>query len=143
MKKKISGQITVEAAIVIPMVIMIIASLMYFSFYVHDVVKIKGFVYSMGNRNIEKGEKEFDETVREDLKNAALFLLTPDIECMNKIGKYQIQIVLRNNKSINWLERLLKIDDSIQMIEVEKDMNYEILYMGRAIGDGLKNNEEN
>lgn len=142
MKKKCSGQITVEAAIITPIIMMVIASLMYFTFYTHDVVKIKGYAYSVGNKYVGKGYEEFEKNVKQQLKETPLFLMKSDIACTKGNGNYEIQILLETQKKISWMEELLKIDDSIYKIKFEKDMDSEILYIGRAICDELKNKKE-
>lgn len=142
MKKKYLGQITVEAAIVMPIIMIIIASLMYFSFYVHDVVKIKSFVYLVGSQNADKEEKEFEETIKEELKKASLFIMESNVECEKNKENFQIHILLKKTQKIKWLDMLLNIDNSAYTINIEKEINCKILYAGRAICDELKSKEE-
>ena len=54
LKKRLSGQMTVEASLVIPIVMMVVASFLYFSLYIHDIITVRSFAYSIGNRNIFK-----------------------------------------------------------------------------------------
>ena len=44
LNKKIKGSITVEAAFIMPLIILVIFSIVYLSFYLHDYCKLQGTV---------------------------------------------------------------------------------------------------
>lgn len=138
MRKSLSGNITIETSIVFPIVIMIIASLIYFSFYIHDVITIKSFSYSAGVQNIEKDFDSFEKSVQEKIVCAPLFVLKADVSCSKGGTYYNIYIKSDSNGYIKWLEGLMGSNSYYQTIKVEKKISKEILYGYRAICDEFK-----
>ncbi|MFQ9516300.1 MAG: TadE family protein [Eubacterium sp.] len=137
MKRQFSGQITVEISIVFPIVMMVTASLIYFSLYVHDVTTIKSFTYSAGIENMEKDSDCFKMTVKEEIKKIPTFILKSEIWCEDQNTCFNIKIKSNSSKYIRWLENLTGSDQNNQTIRIEKKISKEILYGCRAICDQL------
>lgn len=142
-KKHLSGEMTIEAAIIVPIVMMMIASLMYLCLYIHDGVSIKSYVYAIGNKVIDKENGEFEKNVREEMTRIPLFLMrVNNIQCSSNRSNYIIKINMSIEGKIKWMDKILQINDNEYIIEIEKDLQSEILYAGRAACDGLKNKKE-
>lgn len=45
---KLKGEITIETAIVFPIVMLMVLLLIYFSMFLHDIVKMKSYAYGAG-----------------------------------------------------------------------------------------------
>lgn len=137
MKKKLSGQITIETSIVFPIVMMIVASLIFISFYIHDVTTIKSFMYSAGIQNIEKDFDEFERQIKAKTQKIPIFIIKPQITCKEKNSHYEIIVNGNYNNQIKWLKNIMASNKIIQTIKVEKNMSGEIMYGLRAVSDEL------
>jgi Flp pilus assembly protein TadG len=140
MKRKMSGQITVEMAIVFPIVMMVVASLIYFSLYVHDVIAIKSVAYSAGIQNIEKDFDRFERAVKKKMKAAPVFVTSMQVLCSEQSTYYQIEINSQSGKYIKWLSDLTGLTGSSQtnqVLKIEKKISKEILYGYRAVSNEI------
>lgn len=137
MKKRLSGQITIEVSIVFPIIMMVVASLIYFSFYVHDVITIKSYVYSAGIENASEDLEKFDKAVKEKVEHTPVFVLDTVVSCLEKSTYYEITINSDSKSGIKWLEKLIGEKRTNQSIKIEKKMSVEILYGCRAAYDQL------
>ena len=138
MKKTLSGQITVEAAIVVPVMIMALISVISLGMYIRDAVVIK----SVGYRVATDFEKEdMDSCVKEiksGLKNASLFISGYSIEEKNSFGKSTIIINMKNNSKILWLNKLINFGKNNISIDSEQPISREFMYATEAIVDELE-----
>lgn len=62
--RKVKGSLTLEAALIFPMVLFIIFSIIYLCFYMHDKVKIEGVINNtlLRGRNLVKYEIDMDSS---------------------------------------------------------------------------------
>lgn len=136
--RKKAGQITVETAIVLPIVMVVIAFLITISLYVYDVVTIKSFVYSLGVENEEKDFDTFERNMREGIQKIPVFIIKPSISCRNKSTYFQINITAEESRKFGrpgiFSDRFIYE----QTIKIEKKMSKENLYGYRAIRDSLE-----
>ena len=58
---KLKGEITIETAIVFPIVMLMVLLLIYFSMFLHDIVKMKSYAYGAG---CTYAEMEFKEMLK-------------------------------------------------------------------------------
>lgn len=138
--KNLSGQITVESAIVVPIVMMVVEMLMYLSLYIHDITTAKSYVYAIGNRGDEISE--IQKEIKDELNEISLFIMQLSCECTNNINYYEVMINVKEQNKIRWIDNFLNVKDSKITIKLEKNLNRETLYVYRAVSDILKNEEE-
>lgn len=138
MKKKLLGEITIEVSIVFPLIMMLVVSLVYFSFYIHDVMTIKSFAYSVGIQNAQKEIETFKKEVRKRENKIPVFVLKTNILCSEKNTYFQIDIDSQSNRHVGWLEKIIGYDKNSQSIKIEKKISGEVLYGCRAACDALK-----
>lgn len=79
MKKNESGIITVEAALIMPMIVFILFALMYLSFYLHDKCRVQGIVDQILHKAELTVKHEADystgEIYYENISNRGVFYL--------------------------------------------------------------------
>ncbi|HHU73820.1 MAG TPA: pilus assembly protein [Clostridiales bacterium] len=77
LNKKIKGSITVEAAFIMPLIILVIFSIVYLSFYLHDYCKLQGTVDLVLHKAIfsakHKGKLDTGEVDYENINNRGIF----------------------------------------------------------------------
>lgn len=130
LKKSQLGQISVEASIIVPIVITVMASLIYMAFYSHDLVSVRSGAYSASIEN-ESGQNLFP----------ALFVVKPQLIKTEKLNQIELKLNIGTKGNTNFINKIIlsKEDESIR---VQKTMNPEILYAARALTD-TKNKGEN
>lgn len=92
-KKYLEGSYTVEASLIVPIVIFIIFSIIYYSFYLHDslVMKSCGYGIVLDNENYSGvGEYELSEKARELLDERTI--LAQDISADVKLKNNGMEI---------------------------------------------------
>ena len=78
MKKKVSGQITLETAIVMPVMMLIIAGLICVVLYCHDALVINAYVYGTANEHINEGFEALQTALEKTENSAPLFIIRPE-----------------------------------------------------------------
>ena len=61
---KLKGEITIETAIVFPIVMLMVLLLIYFSMFLHDIVKMKSYAYGAGCTYAEMEFKDFESMLK-------------------------------------------------------------------------------
>ncbi len=138
MKNKLSAQITLEAAIVVPIVMLLVVSSMYLSLYIHDIVAIKSFGYSAAIEYAEEDFEEFRKKVTAKLKNVPLFVMNIQAECYQEVGAYKVVITFNGISNIHWLNTIINSGDNFQTIQAERGICTEFMYAVEAVCDKLK-----
>lgn len=136
MKNKLAGQITLETAIVMPIVMIIVAALMCISLYIHDVIAIKSYGYSFAIEYRDGDLDSFTKNISKEIKKIPLFVMKINAECSKENGAYKVVI---HSKSSNKTGLLSIFFDNRKpvTVEVEKKINTEIMYASRAVFDKL------
>lgn len=137
MKSKLSGQITLETAIVLPIVMLIVATFISISLYVHDVITVKSYAYSLAVEYRECNLDEFTKNVCGKIARTPLFVMDIKAECTRENDTYKVAIYPRSKDQTGWLKAFFTGRDSIT-VEVEKKINTEIMYALRAVTDKLE-----
>ena len=124
-----SGQISVEASIIVPVIMIVTASFIYMAFYAHDIISIRSGAYGMA--------------VEYDNSNAlmpALFVINPKITKTENSNRNIINIAMDSDGNTNFINNIIhrKTDETLT---VQKTMNCEILYAIRALLDTKKEGE--
>ena len=118
-----TGQITIEASIIVPMIILIITALIYMTLYAHDIISIRSSAYGLGVEEVEK-----------NTKMAGLFVIKSKIvETVSK-SYVKINMDMENKKNTNFIKNIIYCENQ-ESITVQKTMNTEVLYSARALMD--------
>lgn len=128
LKKTQSGQISIEAAIIVPITIIVVASFIYIAFYAHDVISIRSGVYSMAI-----GEKDNEQM-------PALFVISPKIVKKENTIQNKISIHMESKGNTNFINGIIHRKKE-EILTVQKTMNSETLYVSRALLDMTKKGE--
>ena len=120
------GQITIEASIIVPLVMIVIVSLIYMAFYAHDIISIRSGVYSMAL------EDENNKGVM-----PSLFVMKPGIIKTGTINETKIRINMAGKGNVTYIRKIIEHKED-ELLTVQKMMDKEILYKGRALLD-MKN----
>lgn len=127
------AQITIETAIVMPIVIMVIAGFIYMSLYIHDVIAIKSSFYKVGVESVDKEFREFQDKVNNKAVKVPLFILKPKVYCEEENRRYIIRADVKSESNFNLINNMINTMADTYTIEIEKNMSREILYAVGAI----------
>ena len=120
-----TGQITIEASIIVPMIILIITALIYMTLYAHDIISIRSSAYGLGVEEVEK-----------NTKMAGLFVIKPKIiETVSK-SYIKINMDLENQENTNFIKNMI-YGKNQESITVQKTMDTEVLFSARALLDTI------
>lgn len=117
-----SGQITLEASIVVPLIIMIVAFFIYMALYIHDVIAIRSRAYGIG---IEYAIGD-SEKVKENIERY-LFIVHPTVTINEELNSYRIKISYAANGNRNCINKIIG-EKETDTISIQKTMPREILY---------------
>lgn len=136
MKKWERAEITVEAAIVIPIVLFVIAGLLYTTLYVHDIVTLRSGAYSAGIEYVFVEEKE-EGAVMAQIRELPLFVVKPEVVIKNEIGTYIIKINVRGKANVKFINNIINSGQE-QKIYISKKISREVLYGSKALMEQMK-----
>lgn len=120
-----TGQITIEASIIVPMIILIITALIYMTLYAHDIISIRSSAYGLGVEEVEK-----------NTKMAGLFVIKPKIiETVSK-SYIKINMDMENKENTNFIKNMI-YGKNQELITVQKTMDTEVLFSARALLDTI------
>ena len=141
MKKKIQGQITMEAAIVIPIVLMMVVGLIGMVLYSHDALAITAYVYGTANDHINEGMEILQKSLEENINRVPLFIIRPEIETEKKTDSICIRIQGKSKSSLNWMDKLVSESYHPDAITIEQNMSDEIIYISQTILNQMEKKE--
>lgn len=121
LKKMKNGMITVEASIVVPIVMLVIASVVFMTFWAHDIVSVRSGSYSLAVGQEKEGMP-------------SLFVIKPKIVKTETANMIKVTIMTEKKGNTTFLRYLIN-ENKKEILAVQKSMNMEILYAGRAIID--------
>ncbi len=84
---KFKGSMTLEAAYIFPITIVIVFALIFFAYYEHDITVIKSEVRTLLIKTVEEGKKSGIKEEFENRKKAALFYLLYSVLSEENSGK--------------------------------------------------------
>lgn len=131
--RRVPAQITIETAIVMPIVIMVITGFLYMSLYIHDVIAIKSSLYRVGIESVDKEFSEFQDKVNNKEIKIPLFVLKVHVSCEEERDKYIIEANVKSESNIKWMNNVANAVSNTYEIKVEKNMSRETLYVVGAI----------
>lgn len=136
MNRKLHARITIEAAIVFPVIMMVVVSFIYMALYTHDILTIKSYAYGLGVKNITNNSSDFICNVRKQGKKVPLLVLKTEWDCDDKGTYYEILIDTKNTSS-KWMKDFIGTTLTQKRVVIEKSMSTEIMYGYRAVRDEL------
>lgn len=137
MKYKYSGQISLETAIVMPIIMVVVATFMSIALYMHDVITIKSYGYSLAMEFRDYDFEYFAKNINNKIIKAPLFVMGMNVKCLNESGEYIVVIHSENKESMGWLSVFFKNSKDIT-INIEKKLNTEIIYAAGTIYDKIE-----
>ena len=84
---KFKGSMTLEAAYIFPITIVIVFALIFFAYYEHDITVIKSEIRTLLIKTVEEGKKSGIKEEFENRKKAALFYLLYSVLSEENSGK--------------------------------------------------------
>ena len=135
-KKAFSGQITLETAMVMPIILLIVVSLIYICFYIHDVVILKSYGYSAAVEYKDQDIKVFEREVKAKINNAPVIIIKPYIRVEKGNGKYDVYISMKGLSNLNIINNIVNRTDE-KKISVERSISAEMMNACRAICDKI------
>lgn len=123
-KKKCKGQVTVETAIVMPIVILVVASLIYMALYAHDSTQVKCQMYVNGR----------EEKVKTKLP---MFVMNTNIKLDNAVDTVRLTTAIHKNGNTNFINKIIGQSKESEMT-IQKTMNTEILYASIVVCEKIK-----
>ena len=136
MKKWERAEVTVEAAIVIPIVLFVIAGLLYMTLYVHDIVTLRSGAYSAGIEYVFVEDKE-EGAVMARITELPLFVVKPQVIIKNEIEGYVIHINVRAKGNVKFISDIINSGEE-QKVYISKRISTEVLYGSKALMEGIK-----
>ena len=124
---KLKGEITIETAIVFPIVMLMVLLLIYFSMFLHDIVKMKSYAYGAGCTNVEK-----------KFQSIPLFITKVSAKCGESTNQYKITLQYTSISNIKWMEEFINKGNNSYEINVEKRMSRKIFGITSAIRDNIQ-----
>lgn len=135
MKNKLKGEVIVEAAIVIPILLLIVISLIYFAFYIHDLLIIKSYAYSSGIESANYNIDEFSREVKTKISNAPILVIEPVVQCYKDNFQYIIEVNGRGNSRFQFLNNI--IASSNFKIKIQQSIERADMYAIRSLMDAI------
>lgn len=124
------GQISVEASMIVPIVLMVVASLVYMTLYTHDIISVRSGAYTCA---VEENEN--------NVRMPGLFVVRPQIVKKSTANQVNINIGITDKGNTNFIKKVI-YDKSNESLKVQKTMDSEILYAGRALLDMIGEGED-
>ena len=138
MKKTNKGEISIETAIVMAVILMIIGALIYFSLYVHDVVTIKAYTHAAMVESAADDYGVFKNKVSQQLKKMPLFVLQVSTSYSENIDFYTVEIVETPHTTMKWLNSIIGLLNGKHTMKVTRKISTDRMYLFKAIEDGFK-----
>ncbi|MCR5703436.1 MAG: hypothetical protein K6G85_02340 [Eubacterium sp.] len=132
-KEKLAGEMTLEAAIVVPIVMALVLIVICFVLYVRDGLVLKACVYGTANVEACDSYDVFKEKVLLAVKKEQLYVLEPGIKFRKGLDSYKVDIQGTLKVKIWGMNQLIDACFQPKSITVEKNMSSEILWVAREI----------
>ena len=120
------GQISIEAAIVVPIVLLIVASLIYMSLYSHDIISMRSGAYIIAIDDKDNNSKM-----------PGLFVMSPKIVKKNMGIHTKINIHIDSQGNTNFINKVIH-NKKDETLTVQNTMNSDAVYAAIALMDTAK-----
>lgn len=132
-KKMMMGEITLEAAIVMPLVMALVLTVICFVLYVRDGIVLKTCAYGAANSEICESEEGFQHRVSEAVQKEHFFVLEPSVQIRKGLDSYKINVKGRMKMKLWGMGNLVESVFQPGSMPIEKNMSSEILYITRTV----------
>lgn len=136
MNRKLHARITIETAIVFPVIMMVVVSFIYMILYTHDILTIKSYAYGLGVKNITNDASNFKSNIKKQGKNVPLLVLNTEWDCNDKGTYYEI-VIDSKDKTSKWMKEFIDTISTKKRVVIEKSMSSEMMYGYRAVRDEM------
>ena len=123
---KLKGEITIETAIVFPIVMLMVLLLM------------KSYAYGAGCTYAEMEFKDFESNVEKKFQSIPLFITKVSAKCGESTNQYKITLQYTSISNIKWMEEFINKGNNSYEINVEKRMSRKIFGITSAIRDNIQ-----
>lgn len=137
--KQFSARITLEAAIIVPIVMFVVAGMLYMTMYVHDVIAMKSKAYEAGIEYVFNDKSK--ETVLTKLEKSSFFVINPQVSISEEVEGYAIEISFTGKGNVKIIHSIVNSGKK-QKIYVPKKMSGEILYGSKVLIEELEERKE-
>ena len=135
LRRQEEAQLTIETALVFPIVLLILSGLFYMIMYVHDIVEVRSGAYRIG---MEYSFGNIDEKdVENSIKGLPLFVATPKIKISKGLDSYEIAIDLQGKGNVNMINIIVNSGDR-QIIHIPQTISKEVMYGSRVLLEELE-----
>ena len=141
--RRLSGEITLEAAIVMSLIMVIIIVLVCFTLYTRDALLIKAYAYGAANESIGEKEAVFRQKVQEQVEQAPLFIMKPSVKIEKKLDSYKGTVRGTSHLKVFGFEKLFSEGFEPKSMNIEKNMSTSLLYVAREILEQAERKNEN
>lgn len=121
MRKQMRGSFTIEAAVILPVILLIFGSLLQIFFYYHD----KNMIKAMGNEIATVGEKE-EEIYEEMIQEKLLLFSHVDVEIFREEEKVTFVCEAQKGKLYLCVESSMIITEPEKNLRNKKQIEEEI-----------------
>lgn len=131
MSYKENAQITIETALIVPVVMLVVAGLIYMTLFVHDVIALRSEAYSIGIEYAFSTDKE-KGTISARLREIPLFVVKTKVDFIEEIENYVIKIEISGKGMVTFINKIIN-NNEIQKVYIPKRMSREVLYGSNAL----------
>ncbi|MCR5737147.1 MAG: hypothetical protein K6G64_05815 [Eubacterium sp.] len=139
----LSGEITLETAIVMSLIMVIMIVLVCFTLYTHDALVIKAYAYGAANESIGEEEAVFRQKVQEQVEQAPLFVMKPSVKIEKKLDSYRVTVKGTCHLKVFGFEKFFSEGFEPKSMNIEKNMSTSLLYIAREISEQVERKNEN
>lgn len=129
------AQLTIETALVFPIVLLILSGLFYMIMYVHDIVEVRSGAYRIGMEYSFGNISERD--VENSIKGLPLFVVIPEIKVSKALDNYEISVDLQGKGNVNMINMIVNSGDR-QVIHIPQRISKEVMYGSKVLLEELE-----
>lgn len=128
------ARITLETAIIMPIVIVVILFSINMTFYIHDLIIIEGMSYTETVANSDKKADEIIKKVNEKLNKTTTYLIRHNSTNVSvKNGRVNVEIICSCNSELSLFNTMLGYKNLKIEYSIEKRINIKNMYLIKAI----------
>ena len=138
--KKERAEITVETAIVLTIIMILICTMIFYVLYLHDLVSIKSYSISGLVESADNNDSKLGISTQDKIDHAPLFVVRPRVSSSDDFNKVYAKIDERGTTTMPLISDVTEIIIGEQKSEVVKKMPIDKMYLFKAIKDGFVKN---
>ena len=134
------AEITVETAIVMMIIMILICTILFFVLYLHDLVSLKSYSLSGLVDSADKDGTKISSSIRSKINKTPLFVIRPSVRTSDDFNKHYVEINEGGTTKMPLVVDITKMVIGEQRSEVVKKMPIDKMYLFKAIKDGFVKN---